>query len=199
MGRGLILLLVASLGLNIFAGGFYAGRFLAGDKLTANGQSVVQSERGERHKGKRGGGFDDPFRLMRYADALAPEQREKFRNEFRAQLPAMREGHRETRGLRRELSALMAADEWDGAAVGAKLGEISAAQRLQREKFNAAFMEAFGVLPAADRRLLLEEARKRRGERGRGHHRKGGEKGRRQGPRGEPGHEPPPPQDGDQF
>lgn len=155
MGRGLIALLVVSLGLNIFALGHFSGRMIAGDKPP----SREHIERG--HRGK----FSDPFHVMRYADELSPELRERFRAEIRKELPSLRDHHQQMRALRRELGALMSADEWDGEAVAAKLNEISETQDRQRDAFNRAFMSAFEALPAEERKLLIDTANKRRSER----------------------------------
>ena len=155
MGRGLIVLLVVSLGLNIFALGHFSGRLIAGNKPP----SREHIERG--HRGK----FSDPFHVMRYADELSPELRQRFRAEIKNELPSLREHHSEMRQLRRELGALMSADEWDGDAVAAKLNEISETQDRQRDAFNRAFMSAFETLPADQRKLLIDTANKRRAER----------------------------------
>lgn len=157
MGRGLIVLLVASLGLNIFAVGYLSGRILAGDKLAGHRPPPIEREH-------RGGAFEDPFRIMRYAEELSPELRDSFREAFREQLPALREEYRAMRGLRRELGALMSAEVWDSAAISAKLEEIRAAQDRQHDAFNSAFMSAFERLPAAERKRLIDTANMRRKE-----------------------------------
>lgn len=154
MGRGLIILLVISLGLNIFAIGHLSGRLIAGGKPPHSVETP----------GPRGG-FDNPFRLMRQADALPPELRDDFRAAVREQLPSLRAEHRNMRNLRRELGVLMSAEEWDGAAVSAKLEEIRAAQGRQQTAFNTAFMRAFESLPAEERQRLIEEASQRRKDR----------------------------------
>jgi uncharacterized membrane protein len=155
MGRGLIILLVASLGLNIFALGHFSGKMLAGPK-PPNIEHIERS----KHRG-----FDDPFQVMRYAEELSPGLRETFRAEIKKQLPALREHHKEMKSLRRELGALMSADEWDGDAVAVKINEISAAQDRQRDAFNQAFMNAFATLPGEQRKLLIDTANQRRAER----------------------------------
>lgn len=155
MGRGLIILLVASLGLNIFAIGHLSGRLIAGGK-------PPQADHMERGKHR---GFHDPFHVMRYAKELSPELRETFRAEIKEQLPALRKHHEHMKGLRRELGVLMSADEWDGDAVAAKLNEIRETQQRQSEAFNQAFINAFETLPADERKLLIDTANKRRAER----------------------------------
>ncbi|MEO1135187.1 MAG: periplasmic heavy metal sensor [Pseudomonadota bacterium] len=154
MGRGLIILLVVSLGLNVFAVGHLSGRMIANPGPAASIEAP----------GPRGG-FQDPFRLMRNADVLSPESREAFRASFREQLPSLRAEHRQMRELRRELGVLMSADAWDAAAVDAKLQEIRAAQNRQHDAFNTAFMNAFEKLSAEDRKRLIEAAGQRRHDR----------------------------------
>ncbi len=175
MGRGLIILLVASLGLNIFAAGHFAGKMISGPP---RGKPPM-----ERSGGR--GGFDDPFHVMRYADELSPELRAAFRGEIEQQLPVLRGEHKRMRGLKRELGALMSAEVWDGEAVTAKLNEIHAAQERQRAAFNEAFVNAFETLPAAERKMLIDTANQRRAERRRLY------KKRKKGD----DHRPPPPQD----
>jgi len=154
MNRTLIIALAGSLVLNVFAGGFILGRVLAPPPepppvAGAGGPAPAA-------------GIDDPFRIMRHADALPPESRMAFRRAFRAQLPDLRRGHRETRRLRAEFAMLIQAEEWDADAVAAKLEEIDAAQGRQRAAFKAAYLEAFGTLSAEERRLLVDAASKRR-------------------------------------
>ncbi len=169
MGRGVVIalgaLLFVSLGLNLFTLGHMSGRMIAGHHGPDSG------ERGPR------GGFEDPFAIMKYADELSPELREKFRGSFREELPSLREEHRKMGGLRRELGVLMSAEVWDSAAIAAKLDEINAAQDRQHEAFNSAFMSAFETLPAAERKRLIDTANERR------HKRHGRWKERRHGDR----------------
>ncbi len=153
MGRGLIVLLAASLGLNLFALGHWSGRIIAGGPHP--GPAIEKSHHG---------GLDSPFDLMRHADALSPEVRETFRAVIKGRLPSLRAEHRRMRELRRELSGLMSAEAWDGEAVAEKLDQISAAQSRQREAFHAAFVSAFETLPAAERRRLVEAAHERHGK-----------------------------------
>lgn len=155
MGRGLMILLVVSLGLNIFALGHFSGRLLAGDKPPSR-EHIMHG-----HHGK----FGDPFHVMGYADELSPELRQRFRAEIKKELPSLREHHDQMKELRRELGDLMSADEWDGEAIAAKLDEIGALQDSQRRAFNRAFMSAFEALPAEQRKLLIETAKERRAER----------------------------------
>ena len=173
MGRGVIIALAAllfvSVGINVFTLGHMSGRAIAGHH---------PGEKTE-HRGSRGG-FEDPFKIMRYADELSPELRQQFRESFREQLPTMREDHRKVGALHRELGVLMSAEEWDDAAISAKLDEIQTIKDSQHQAFTDAFISAFKTLPAAERGRLIEEANKRRMERRQ--RRKEGRKDRRPPP-----------------
>lgn len=154
MGRGIVIALVASLALNVFAVGFIAGRVLVVDH---HRPPIAHFDGG----GPRGG----PFALMRNADVLPPDSRRAFREAFRSELSGMRESHREMRRLRGELNTLFAAEEWDEAAVRAKLEEIDAVSERQRAAMSNAFVKALGALPADQRQALMKAAEERRGER----------------------------------
>ncbi len=150
MGRGLIIILIASLALNVFAVGFFSGRVISND-----GPPLHQGQQ-QRMR------MDNPFALMHYATELPPGIRDDFRGKIRGKLPVLREQHQKTRKLRQELALLIAAENWDRAAVAAKFEEIGAEQDRQREVFNAAFVDALETLPAAERKKLIEIAGKRR-------------------------------------
>ena len=153
MGRGLIVLLFASLALNIFAVGFFSGRVIIDDrKPTMAGPD-------------RGSPVDSPFVLMKFARELPPETREEFRSIIRGKLPSLRQRHRNTQGLQQELVALISADEFDRDAVAAKFSEIKSVHVTQRDAFNAAFIDALAVLSAEERRLLVETAKTERHKR----------------------------------
>ena len=111
------------------------------------------------------GRIDNPFALMQFARELPPEIRDGFRSKIRGELPTMREKHRETQKLQGELAVLIASEEWDRAAVTAKLAEIKTVQDHQRDVFGAAFVDALETLPAAERKKLIENARHRERER----------------------------------
>lgn len=194
MGRGLAIalgaVLLVSVGLNVFALGHVSGRMIAGHPPV----KVRFTDDGPRS------GFHDPFRIVREAEELSPELGKRFRESFREQLPQMRETHEKMRVLREELGALMSAEEWDGAAIGAKLDEIRAVEDSQQEAFSDGFLEVFSSLPADERKALIEAANERRKERRmRWKERRdgpGGDMPPREGPEGE-GFGPPPPPDED--
>lgn len=158
MGRGLAIALVTllfiSVGLNVFALGHVSGRMLAGHPPA----NLRFADGGP-------GGFHDPLRIVREAEELSPELGKRFRESFREQLPQMRETHGKMRALRAEIAALMSADEWDSAAIAAKLDEMRAVEDRQRKAFSDGFIEVFSSLPAEERKALIETANERRKER----------------------------------
>ena len=145
MNRGLLIAFVLSLVLNVFAVGFMSGRLIAENEPNDIQPIEVRS-------------FDNPFRLMRYAEALPPESRQAFRDAFREALPELRAQNNEVRALRRELMALMRAEDGDREAAAAKMTEIEASHMRQRAVFMGVFLDAFAALPAEDRRALTEIA-----------------------------------------
>lgn len=150
MGRGLIIALGASLALNVFAGGFIAGRLLGEPPRRAPIETA---------------GPVDPFRLMRHAGSLPPEAREAFRGSLREARGPMREDFRKMRALREELRAVIRAEEWDEAEARRLFGVIAARQGDQLSRLEDALIEALGSLSAEDRRLLIESAESREAER----------------------------------
>ncbi|PQA87267.1 periplasmic heavy metal sensor [Hyphococcus luteus] len=160
MGRGVAIalgaLLFISLGLNVFALGHLSGRMIAG-------RHAGPPPHSEGHRPR--GGFEDPLKIMRYAEELSPELRQQFRESFRAQLPQMREEYRKMHQLRGDLSGLMSAEEWDGAAIDAKLEEIRAVEDRQQKAFIDAFIGVFEALPAEERKALIDAANEKRAER----------------------------------
>ena len=149
MGRGIVIALVASLGLNIFAVGFLAGRMIHKDSPPPIENAVPR-------------GIENPFRLLRHADALPAESREAFRDAIRSELPSMRAQRHAQRAAHKRLAALLAAEEWDRAAIQKEFDALAVSQNEQRQVFNDAFLNAFETLSAEDRRLLMALSQDRR-------------------------------------
>ncbi len=151
MGRGLMIVLAASLGLNFFVAGFlFHGRV----NPTPPPPPVAE-----------GAGFGNPRGVMRLVGELPPESRRAFRREIRGALPGMREMNGRMRILQQELRMLIEAEEWDADAVAAKMAEIRALRAAQTEAFDGAFAAALEAVSVEDRRRLLEMAERRRAER----------------------------------
>lgn len=151
MGRGLTIALIASLALNVFAAGFITAR--------------IAAPFGPPHHAGHHRGFDNPFRLMRNAEALPPDSREAFRAAIEEKLPALRAHHEEMRRQRRALWEALAAQGWDREAIESRMAAIRETQARQREAFDAAFLAAFETLSPEDRETLMKAAEERRMER----------------------------------
>lgn len=150
MGRGVIIILAASLGLNFFMAGY-----LFSDWLKPAPPPVAGGFRG----------FDNPRGLAHMAEALPPERRRAFRQSFKESLPNMRAHHREVRELREEMRALLEAEEFDRAAIAAKMEEMRDVRARQQAAFDEAFLGAIGALSADERQSMIELAKKVRKER----------------------------------
>ncbi|MEM9496269.1 MAG: periplasmic heavy metal sensor [Pseudomonadota bacterium] len=185
MGRGVIIALVVSLALNVFAVGFLSGRIVT-KPADAPGASRMAGQSREH-----------PGRFMRYARDLSPEARETFRAALRENLPDMRARHGEVRRLKRAFFETMRADPWDRAAIEAARKELEEAMAVNRALANEAFIESVEVLSPEERaKLLTHRPRGRRGDHHRGKRRfdEGDHRGPDRGDR-EERERPPPPDD----
>ena len=144
MGRGLIIILIVSLAVNVFAGGFIAGRLLSGDRPPGPPIETADAI-----------GGDGPRRMMQFAETLPPPAREAFRSKIRSQLPALRQQQRALRRLRNEMRELVAADEWDRQAIDALAAEMSAAQGRQWSSVYSSYIEAIESLPKEERQRFM--------------------------------------------
>lgn len=151
MGRGVIILLAVSLGLNCLVAGYFLN-----DALDGKGKPP--------HAAAEFRGFDNPRSLVGVANALPPESRRQFRAAFRPHVAMMRDNHRQVRALRQEMRVLVEAEEWDSAAVASKMEEIRVARTRQQEEFDKAFVAAISTLSAEDRQRMIAFAEERRRE-----------------------------------
>ncbi len=144
MGRGLIIAFTISLALNLFGVGFISARFLSDNK-----PPLIQNAPRR---------FDNPFQLMRYADALPAESRTAFRAAIEAKLPSLRTESKEMIRLRRNFMQKMSQDSLDRDEFEKQAAAIRASQTRQLELFDEAVQAAFETLSAEERRILIEEA-----------------------------------------
>jgi len=152
MGRGLIVALIVSVAINVFAIGFLSGKQIGG------GAKPAEVARPDMH------GVEIPFGFMRDVQSLPPQVRRKFRGKIREHIPAMRAHAVELRQSRRVLNDALTAKDWDRAAVEKALERMHAAQSRQRAVISAAFINAFETLSREERDALIEHARERRGK-----------------------------------
>lgn len=140
MGRGVIVaLLLSSLAVNVFLGGFVAGRILgASPDETADAPPVPG----------RGAFPRDPSRL-------SPEARAAFRASFEANRADLRSGRRGVLAARRELAETLSADEWDRAAVEAAMEKVRIAREAQSSAQNRMLIDAFEKLSVEERKAFV--------------------------------------------
>jgi Spy/CpxP family protein refolding chaperone len=146
MNRGLIVLLALSLAANVFLGGFVAGRFFGGP----------------HHRVLMHGMHDRGPGMFRDTDVLSEEGQEAFRAVFKEKRDELRPSFRETRRLRDELGAALAADPWDRPRVENAFAALREIEGAHQAAFSQTLIDAFEKLSAADRKALVEAAHKRR-------------------------------------
>ena len=157
MGRGVIIVLAASLGLNFLIAGYLLNDIVDRDRASPPAAAEFR-------------GFNNPRGLVGAARVLPPDSRRAFRAAFRDRLPDMRAHHREMRALRGDMKALIEADEWDGAAVAAKMKEVREVRARQQQAFDEAFFAALQTLSSEDRKAMTAFAAQHRKDRGRDRH-----------------------------
>ena len=175
MGRGLVVLLLISLGANVFLGGFVAGRMLG----------KPPQERHERHGPRQPG-------MMFFEDleALSPEARDSFKAVFKESRGELRMKFREMRRLRDEFSEALAAEPWDRTRVEAALSELRTVENAHQTELAELLIDAFEGLSPEDRKAMIDAQTVRmeaRRERFKSHR---GKRGERDGP-----DMPPPPEE----
>lgn len=152
MGRGVVIVLAVSLGLNFLIAGYLLNDAIDGDRASPPPVSEFR-------------GFGNPRGLIGAARVLPRESRRAFREAFRERLPDMRAHHGEMRALRRDMNALIEAKDWDGAAVAAKMKEIRDVRARQQQAFDAAFFAALQTLSSEERQAMTAFAEQRRKDR----------------------------------
>ncbi len=156
MNRSLLALLIVSLGLNIFIGGFWAGRMIGG----AHQQENIEDHPSARNERVRRGG------LRLGAIGVA---RDDIPRELRG---ALRQSMRETRAerlrdreemwdLRGQLHDALIQDPVDRAAAQELLQSLNALNRKREERAALMMLEFLEGLPAEERRAVLERGAQR--------------------------------------
>lgn len=140
MNKGLAIALFASLAVNIFLGGFLAGRLIGAP------------ERPVFDRSPHGAGV----MMFHDLEALSPQGREAFRAVFAARRGALRERHREVVARRADFFAALAAEPWDRERTEKALARLKAATDQQETAFTDLLIDAFENLSAADRKALVE-------------------------------------------
>jgi uncharacterized membrane protein len=149
MSRWLTILLIVSLVVN----GFLAGAIAIGGLHGFGHRGMMVRAHMDRGAG-----------MFRDTHVLSEEGREAFHAVFRKSRDDLRPSFRETRRLRDELGAALAADPWDRPRVEQAFAALRDAEAAHQAAFSTTLIDAFERLSAADRRALVEAAHSRREE-----------------------------------
>ena len=104
--------------------------------------------------------------LMRGIDrAVSIDQRQDVRRAFRRAFADTRDERVRLRDARQQVGRLLAAPDYDSAAVEAGFAELRAADDAMKARMHTVLTEQFSNLSAEQRRLIIREAN-RRGARG---------------------------------
>ncbi|WP_323762916.1 periplasmic heavy metal sensor [Maricaulis sp.] len=127
-------------------------------------QSERPSPEGANRRGGPGGrqGFD----LRGFVEALPEEARTEARNRLRATFSEMRGVGFEVVETRRELNALLVAEEFDAEAVADVMARMHASQRAVEMRIEAVVLEVVAGLDAETRAAALQAGRERMGRHG---------------------------------
>lgn len=139
--RTLMIALFVSLAANLFSVGLLVGGYLAGPRGTPPHAARVLGL----------GPGPGPGAMLSAAAALSPEQRDAFRESWRAQAREARPRLREARQVRREAYQRFVREPFDASAA---LTDLDRARRLELEGRALAdrqLVEFAATLPAADR------------------------------------------------
>lgn len=134
-------LLVASLALNLLIIGIVAGAALRFDR------------------GGRGGKLTE--RIERFARQLPPERRDRVLNIVESRMPEIRSLFDEAKDARRQLTSLVASDEFEPAAFAKQSEATEQAYGRLRNRLTGVLGELSAQLNAEERRELLQYWRRR--------------------------------------
>lgn len=182
MGRVGIIALAASLAVNVFLGGFVAGRMLGpSDQRSGAERFTQQALTGE------------------YAET-SPATRAAFRKAYADRREEMRLGRAEARAARLAFLEAAGSDQWDRAAVEAALENVKTIERKRETARSALLLDALESMQADERKAWVARsvARMKNGRSGDGRfgaQREGGR--RRDRPATEPVEAAPPPRPND--
>jgi Spy/CpxP family protein refolding chaperone len=151
MNKVLTTLLIASVGVNVFLGGFVAGRTIG----RPDGEYRLMSI----HKHLSGPmGFD--------VRILSDEQREAFHRVFEQRREDLKAERQNLISSRRAFGEALAADPWDRGRAEAALSALHEVESAQQSKYGALLIDAFEGLPAKQRKELVRSQLERHGMHG---------------------------------
>lgn len=169
MGRGLILVLFASLAMNVFLGGYVIGG-LVGEMREHSAEDLysdLAQEGAAKGRpippphGARGGGPAMSLRMLAHLQEVSPEGRDTLRRAFWANRKQIRENHMASRRARRAFIEALTSETWDKGAVEDARIALRAAENTHRDMQDKILFEAFALLPVADRKTVVAAQRAR--------------------------------------
>jgi uncharacterized membrane protein len=134
-------LLALSMGVNVFLGGFVAGRLLG-----HHGPHAGPGEPGAR----------GVFPIMAAAEDLSPEGRALVRQTFKARQAELRAAHGEARNARARLAEILAAEPFDRGKAEAALATITGIESENHRVVMMLIVDAAASMTPEDRRRFVE-------------------------------------------
>ncbi|WP_304072878.1 periplasmic heavy metal sensor [Maricaulis maris] len=134
---------------------------------TADGPRWQMPSPETREVGRRAGpGSRQGFDLRSFVDALPDEARAEARARLRDAFLDMRGPGRDAMDVRRELDALLVAEEFDAEAVADAMARMHASQRAIEMQIETIVLDVVAGLDAETRAAALQAGRERIGRRG---------------------------------
>ena len=158
MKSGLAVALFVSLAANIFLGGFVAGRMLAGPRgfMDGPGKFVAFADhKKDDRKGPGRGAFFDGALMFPAIDALPPEKRELFKENFEASRDVLRANRTALVEKREAFTEALTAEPWDRAKAEAALVDLRTAADAQEATLSKLLIDVFEKLSPEERKALV--------------------------------------------
>ena len=151
--------LVASLAVNLFIAGIFAGRYFSGATETAvvadGGQETAARPRAQRGL---------PRVIRRMAERLPPEHRRTFFSTIEEHRPTIREAALALQRARLAVRDEVVRAELDGEKLGRALEQLRTRNIAVQKALHDAVADAVGRLPPDARRMIAEFNRPRRNQ-----------------------------------
>lgn len=150
--------LVASLAVNLFIAGIFAGRYFSGATTSA----VVAERRQETARPRAQRGL--PRVIRRMAERLPPEHRRTFFSTIQEHRPAIREAALALQRARLAVRDEVVREELDGEKLGRALEQLRTRNIAVQKALHEAVADAVGRLPSDARRTIADFNRPRRNQ-----------------------------------
>lgn len=158
MKSGLAVALFVSLAVNIFLGGFVAGRMLAGPHGFMDGPGKFAAFSDHKKDGRKGpgrGAFFDGALMFPAIEALPPEKRELFKENFEASRDVLRANRTALIEKREAFTEALTAEPWDRAKAEAALVDLRTAADAQEATLSKLLIDVFEKLSPEERKALV--------------------------------------------